>query len=239
MKKAVIALMLAALLLAVGLQAYIGLQPTPPPAIQVPLTEIIPNDIPGWRVTDMPMAASAEMQNRVEGTLQYDDAMFRLYERQGIQVGVYIAYWHAGKVSISKAGTHTPDTCWVVNGWEREARESGVCKQIADTDLKPGEWGIFSKDGVPQYVIFWHLVGGVPYGYEQYGWDRNVFDKVKRHLLFLRDAREFGLNQRREQFFIRVSSNVPLDEVWEIEGFEDIMAGIANLGLIDDSQPTL
>lgn len=239
MKKVVITVMITALLAAVGLQVYISFQPTPPPSLEAPLAEVIPSTVEGWKVTDLPMAASAEMQNRVEDTLQYDDAIFRMYERQGIQIGVYVAYWQAGKVSISKAGTHTPDTCWVVNGWEQGERKSGVCMPLMDTELKPGEWGIFTKDNTPQYVLFWHLVGGTPYGYEQYGWDRNVFDKIKRHLLFLRDARIFGLNQRREQFFIRVSSNIPFNEVWEIEGFQDIMAGIAKLGLFPDNQISL
>jgi hypothetical protein len=200
----------------------------------------VPNHLAGWEVEDLPIAESPEMQNRVEDILRYDDSLFRVYRKGSTIVMVYVAYWSPGKYAYNRVVTHTPDTCWVVNGWERLDREYSVEKRIGDLQLKPLEFGIFEKDGNVQEVIFWHLVGGKPYTHEQFGWDRNVMDKIRRNMLFLKDWSAFGFDQQEEQFFIRISSNVSFEKLWDDPDFIRLLNDIEALGIAvsrDDARP--
>ena len=78
-----------------------------------------------------------------------------------------------------------------------------------------------------QNVYFWHLVGGQPFGYEQ--------KEIPNIFASLIDIKKYGLNLRQEQFFIRLSSNQKIETLAQIEGFEEIIQGLAKLNLSRDS----
>jgi hypothetical protein len=94
--------------------------------IDRPLREIVPAEVAGWRVRELDVADSEEMRSTVMRILQFDDIVFRSYEKPGALVQVYAAYWKPGSVPYGQAGVHTPDTCWVYAGWTMEQREHGV-----------------------------------------------------------------------------------------------------------------
>ena len=74
-----------------------------------------------------------------------------------------------------------------------------------------------------RHVYYWHVVGETIYTTQAVGeWDR--WDPVKS--LF-----RFGLNQQTEQFFIRVSSNRPFDQIWGDPGIQEIMGALSDLTL--------
>jgi len=208
------------------LAAAVQIAPFLYPAIitkEAALEDLISSDLPGWHMEELPLGQTEEVRNAVVGTLRFDDHLSRLYRRGNVQVGVYIAYWRPGTMPVRKVGVHTPDTCWIQNGWTCTFRESQVQKIVGNGPVKPAEYGIFEIQSVRQHVLFWHLVGDRIHTYEQQGlhsltaaWD---------------DTLQYGLNQRQEQFFIRVSSNVPMEEIWEDEGIQQLMNEIAALGL--------
>lgn len=189
------------------------------------LEELVAKHVPGWTVEDLPLGQTEEVVNAVESQLRFDDVISRIYRSGETQVGVYIAYWKPGKMPVRLVGVHTPDTCWVQNGWTCTTRRSNVEKQVRGADLKPAEYGIYEIDQHLQHVLFWHIVGSRIHTYEQMG----------MHSLTAawQDIFRYGLNQRQEQFFIRVSSNRPFEEFWHDEGFRQIMSDIADLGLIE------
>ncbi|MGK0464605.1 MAG: hypothetical protein ACJAT5_001023, partial [Lentimonas sp.] len=45
------------------------------------------------------------------------------------------------------------------------------------------------------------------------------------------DVKHHGLNLRKEQFFIRLSSNKTIDQLKQIAGFPEILDSLAELGL--------
>lgn len=188
-----------------------------------PLEELISEQIPGWTAEEIPLGQTEEVRNAVLGTLRFDDHLSRLYRRGYSQVGVYIAYWKPGTMPVRKVGVHTPDTCWVQNGWTCSARESYVQKTVAHRQMKPAEYGVFDLDASRQYVLFWHLVGDRVHTYDQQG--------MHSLTAAFQDTVQYGLNQRQEQFFIRVSSNRPFEEIWDDPGFQQLMNEIAELGL--------
>ena len=224
MKKIILLLGFAILLTALGLRAYFAFVPPPETTLHEALAEIMPSEIPGWKIKDMDMAESPESSVRISNFLKFDDAIFRLFEKGDIFVGLYIAYWSPGKTSYRWAGTHTPDTCWVQSGWTRTDREYSIPFKHDEVAFEPAEFGIYEKNGRAQNVYFWHLVGGRAFSFKQQG-GHNIFGA-------LLDIKHHGLDLRQEQFFIRLSSNKSLEELNKIPGFGTILDGLSAIGLV-------
>lgn len=206
-----------------GLKLFFVFSPAPPISLNESISDIIPKEINGWSYTDYDLATSEESNDRIAAFLNFDDSLYRVYTKGNVRVGVYIAYWTPGKVSYRWAGAHTPDTCWVVNGWTRLDRKYSIPFQVNEIKLKNAEFGIYEKDRTVEKVYFWHLVGGEPFGYAQ--------KEIPNIFGALIDIQKYGLNLRQEQFFIRLSSNENLDSLKRIEGFDEIIKGLSQLPL--------
>lgn len=211
------------LVTAVALQLYAASRPSlslPAPI----LTTDIPAALPGWSAQDLPLAETEETRHAVVKTLQFDQFVSRIYRRGPAIVTIYAAYWGPNKVPPRAIGVHTPDTCWIQNGWSRLDRAHAVPLTTAQgTAFKPAEYGVYTFGDARQHVYFWHLVGGMPYSYDQEG----------LHSLTapLQDLLAFGVNQRREQLFVRLASNVPFDQIWRDPGFTALLVSLGRLGV--------
>lgn len=214
---------MGALLAIVALQLTLALLFEEKQTKKHPLNELIPKQIPGWQSREIPIAQTEELRERVITFLNFDDYISRSYTRGNDHINIYIAYWLPGKTTPRLVGAHTPDTCWIQNGWTRSSREHDVERKLYDIPLKPLEYGTYEKEGDSENVIFWHIVGGKVYTYNQ----SNLHDIYA----VFKDIKTFGLRQKREQFFIRISSNLPLDKLWADPGFQDLLQSIAALGL--------
>ena len=223
MKKLLFIFAAAALLGGLSLRVYFALVPPPEPTLDDLLSNIVPEELSGWKIIDQDMAESPESSERISDFLNFDDALFRIFKKGDAFVGLYIAYWLPGKASYRWAGAHTPDTCWVQNGWTRLDRKYCIPFQNEEPPFQPAEFGIYEKDGSTQNVYFWHLVGGEAFGYEQEG-GHNIFAA-------LLDIKKHGLNLRDEQFFIRLSSNKKIEELKKIGGFNQILDSLNEIGL--------
>ncbi|MBC8009323.1 MAG: exosortase-associated EpsI family protein [Burkholderiales bacterium] len=206
----------ALLLTAVGLVVY-GSTQIPAPRFTGQLSELLPPAPAGWTKKEKPIADSPEMQEAVGEILNFDDGVFVDYtSTAGERLSVYIAYWTPGKMSHRLVAVHTPDVCWVGGGWkktESSRLESFTLPQVSSASspqvspspflqIPPGEDRVFTAQGTPEYVWFWHIVGNESKSYGTGGappWYSALTD------LFAK-----GVNQREEQFFIRVSSNTAL-----------------------------
>jgi hypothetical protein len=199
--------------------------------LQQRLAQVVPQALPGWAVKELPIADSPEMLKRVESILEYDDAIFRTYQKEALEVQVYVAYWRPGSVPYGQAGAHTPDTCWIYNGWTCSNRLRAQARILGPSELVPYEFGVFSKTGQTLEVIFWHLVGGKPYGYIQEGWRSGVKGYMERLPRLLDDVRAHGLNLAQEQIVIRISTNGKLEQLWADSDFIALMGQLRPLGI--------
>jgi hypothetical protein len=166
-----------------------------------------------------------------QGILNFSQAKQVLYVRGGTQILVYVAYWEPGKVSVVDAGSHNPDSCWVNNGCVRTERVYSVPGKIGERELLPYESGQYIvPNGGKQNVAFWHLVNGEPNRYEEQeaGWRNGLLGRLERLPLVWKDIRTYGLNQKNEQMFVRISSGSRI---------EDLMADTANGGLFTALAP--
>ena len=227
MKRIVLIAVAVCLMLVLGLRLYFTFVPPPEPSLTEPLADILPETLTGWQIVDHDMAKSPEASTRISEFLNFDDAIFRTYHRGDTVVGVYIAYWKPGKASYRWAGSHTPDTCWVINGWTRSDRQYSIPFEQLGRKFEPAEFGIYEKNGLAQNVYFWHLIGGKSNSYKQkgHGYYFNA----------LRDIQRYGLNQRKEQFFIRLSTNKDLEALEEQPEFEKLMEALLPLAIQKES----
>lgn len=187
------------------------------------LDEILLSELPGWTVENLDLADSEEMQERVAQILNYTQAIFRSYRRGDTQVGVYVGYWAPKTMPVRQVQAHTPDICWVRNGWGVGDSQFAVTFQAQGDPLRPAEVRQMQKQGHTMYVAYWHIIGERTYVNRVVGtWDR--FDPIKS--LF-----RFGLHQQEEQFFIRISSNRPLEQIWNDPDFQQIVEPLKEMAL--------
>lgn len=159
----------------------------------------------GWKAIARPIAETPEMQQAVGEILNYDDACFVDYiSPSGERLSLYIAYWKAGKMPSRAIAGHTPDVCWVSNGWEIVEATQIDRWGVPPAEIPLAESRVFKTNNATENVLFWHLVGGEVVSY---GAGRGV----PWHAVFS-DAWQHGLNQRKEQFFVRLSSDQDLSK---------------------------
>lgn len=216
------------LLVAVVLQVVAGLKPVPEGSLDAPLEEKIPASLSGWAVRDLDLGPTESVTERSFQLLNLDDFVHREYRRGDRVFTVYVAYWKPGKMPVRLVNQHTPDRCWTEAGWVCTDREWNVERVAGTTALQPGQWGVFELGEARNFTYFWHIVGGQAhwYGGERLNTKSSLTSVVE-------DFKKFGLNVHREQFFVRITSPEPMDSLWEQEGFQTIMASLAELCLAE------
>jgi len=191
-----------------------------------PLTALIPEKTQGWVSEELPLGQTEQVRAAALNRLNFNDYFSRIYRKGTGRVTVYIAYWEPLQMPVRQVGSHTPDVCWVLNGWECEKIENDVRLPFGNTLLKSAERREFVYKGTREYVLFWHLINGKVYKAEnKIGmWDRwnMITDQIR-----------FGLNQKPEQYFVRISSNQPLQRVWDDPGFQELLRAIAEAVNLD------
>lgn len=206
--------------------------PSVPPTVDGKLEELIPAQIPGWKSAKVPLSSTPEGVERVLNVLDLDDVFSREYSKGTTRVMIYAAYWYPGSEPYSSVAIHNPDSCWVIAGWQVEERESNRRVKLAGRELKEHEWGIYSKDGLDQHVIFWHLLGGEPNKHIKHMlWTSSGLDSIKRQFYFIYNIAQMGLDLGQDQLFVRISSNKPFDELEKTGELAEIFQQIEGLGL--------
>lgn len=171
------------------------------------LENYIRNEVPGWEVRDLPVGETEFMVNTVERILRFDDVLYRSFERNGVNFSIFITYWGEGKNPVREVAKHTPDRCWTTSGWRVVDIYNRFPMEFTDFSLLPTEKRMFTFHGRPMHVKFWHLVGGQPYD------SGTGFNMIPNPVRFIQDFFEEILIGRQEQYFIRITSSVPFEEI--------------------------
>jgi len=201
------------------------------------LNQALP-EVAGWVRRDIPIAGSSAAMASAQGILNYSQAKQILYTKGGTQILVYVAYWEPGKVSVVDAGSHNPDSCWVNNGCVRTERVYSVPGRVGERELLPYESGQYIvPNGGKQNVAFWHLVNGEPNRYEEQeaGWRNGLLGRLERLPLVWKDIRTYGLNQKNEQMFVRISSNARIEDLFADPANGGLFEALTRLGIFKDS----
>jgi len=217
----VLATLLSLLVIAVVLQAI----PHPTATViarDVSLHAYFPGDMSGWHGEDRPLAETEATKGAVEKILRYDEAFLRRYRKAGQEFSVYVAFWKAGKMSSREIAAHTPDVCWPANGWQRTASDTHFQRKLFGATLAEAQYREFDLSGHREHLVYWHIVNGYSVTYNA--------DGLPGPFSMLADLKKYGLHQKGEQYFIRISSPTDLDTLWHDDGFQEILELIAPLG---------
>lgn len=211
------------LLLAAGVMVffYVNGRPSPPDERPVPdLLAILPASSPGWqtRTTDNLYQFANQLQTK--------HLAERIYVKgvgdRPVEISVYLAYWRSGQASVSQVASHTPDACWPGAGWQAipqpVQREAPV---VAGRQLATAEARFFRAGNFPQHVWFWHLFDGRPIAYESPYSPKALLEIAWR----------YGFRHEGDQLFVRVSSNVPWNEIADEPLLAEIFQRLQPLGL--------
>ena len=189
---------------------------------QLPLADYFPRNAAGWHGEDQPLGATEAELGAVHKILNFDEAVFRTYRRDDRSFSLYVAYWRPGKMPAREVDFHVPDVCWVMVGWKKHAADYHFERQFEGRWLAPAQYREFDDSNGRQYVIFWHILDGRAISYSA--------DDAHNQMNTLGAVFRMGLDQRGEQYFIRLSSGRPFEEVWNDEGFQEILELTAALG---------
>jgi hypothetical protein len=180
-----------------------------------------------WKLQFLPMGDTEWLEKETQRVLSYDEAIYAVYSDGTNHVAVYCAYWSPGKVSHRVVANHTPDVCWVGGGWEVKERSTrNLNSPQGPGRLLPVQSRVFDRNGRVEHVAYWHIVGKEAL---DYGTGREP-----PWYAFFIDLMERPTRQSEEQYFLRISSNMPLDEFIHLPHVEKILV---RFPLVDDSSP--
>lgn len=194
------------------------------------LAQALPAALRDWESKEVPLGETEAVQGAVEKTLKFDDSFFREYRSVRGVFSVYVAYWGPGKMPTQLVASHTPDRCWSENGWSCEEMRHNA--QLSP-NLPVGEWRLFNApSGQRTYVYYWHLVGDEIYDYGE------RLNRVPSIWKWWRDAATQVFRAPKEQYFVRLSADRPFEQLAGDDGWNEVLAALAELGLRDAQRNT-
>jgi hypothetical protein len=191
------------------------------------LVKRLPSSAGAWVSRVEPLGPSEFVAEAAERILNFDDYAYLTYRNGPRSLGVYVAYWRAGRMPTHKVASHTPDRCWTENGWKCEEMKFGVPATYGKVALKPAQWRRFTPPGGAgtQYVLFWHLVGDELYDYG----DR--FNSTPHPLKWWRDSMAYAMKGSQPQYFIRLTADRPVEEIISDPDLAPVLEALAGMGL--------
>ena len=239
MKKFIIISGLVLFISLVGLVIAVECFSSTPRRFTSKLADALPGNVAGWERSEIPLTKSSVEFANVRGILNFSQAIQVLYTKGNQQILVFVAYWEPGQVSVADAGTHNPDSCWVNAGCTRLERFYGAESMVGGRALKPYEYGQYlMPHGGRQNVIFWHLVNSEPNRYQdqKLGWRDGLMGRIERMPLVIKDFQKYGLNQKNEQMFIRVSAFYPIQQLLADPANEPLFSAFEKLGIFQGTE---
>lgn len=211
-----------ALVLVLGTAA--GLLHPAAAARTVDLAQALPVALPGWTVRELPLGETETVVEAVRGILNFDSYVHREYRQGGRVFTLYGAFWSAGSMPAQSVASHSPDHCWVLAGWKCLDWRSRAVPPAAAAGLGPVESRRFrAPDGETVHVWYWHLQNGRP---ADYGFRGELLHYASR---WLRDGIRQMFTGSPEQFFLRISSPQPLDELVADPGLMQLLGALSDL----------
>ena len=197
------------------------------PIAGIKLKERLPLNLDAWSGRDEPLGPNEVTRTAVERTLNYDDFVFRIFKRGDREIGVYLAYWSAGRMPLQKVASHTPDRCWTENGWKCDEMRFAEALGADGIHLLPAQWRRFTPPGggTQQYVVYWHLVGDRLYDYGA------RFNARPDLIKWWRDTLSYAFSGSDAQYFIRVTSNAPFEQLQNEPAWKELLTVLGELGL--------
>ncbi len=132
-----------------------------------------PVQVAGWSGRDLP--GMSEREKRVLGA---DDYLYRVYERGGIQLELFIAYYRSQE---SGDTLHSPKNCLPGAGWEPVAAEVVSIPRSSSHDSFEVNHYLIRKENLEQDVLYWYQASGRVFASEYWGKLCLVWDAITKN----------------------------------------------------------
>lgn len=203
------------------------------------MEKIIPPSPAGWTSKELPLGPTEEVVRSVEKNLDTSDYYNREFTSPdgSMSFVVYISYWGAGKADTKQASAHTPDRCWVLNGWKSDenAMRSDLVFDYDGVRLIPAYYRemTFQSDvgRASRNVAFWHVYDGRRF---DYGSSNTIYGTVS--LSYIKYAFEAAFAGAPEQYFIRIDSACKFEDLARQKGFREVVKSLGKLVLEEKSE---
>jgi hypothetical protein len=195
------------------------------------LRTVLPSQLPGWRVSDEMLGQNEGVSASVRRVLNFDDYVYRRFERAGTQFTIYVAHWTSGRMPTRLIAEHTPDRCWIENGWKCILKKVLRDFKAGDLTFKPAQWRMFAQpqSETPYYVMFWLIVGQTAYDFDAH---QNMLTHVWR---WWEGVLQEAQGNRKDHIFVRIVSQQPLETLAPDPSFQSAVRGLATLGLAEQA----
>lgn len=188
---------------------------------------------------DRPLGDTEEVDRASEKILMVTEFLHREYTLgNGTKFTLYISYWEPGREDVYKASTHTPDRCWVKNGWKNleEKKRSDYVVTVDGKSLMPAYYREYSIDaGFDSYrrnVLFWFVVDGARYDYKSSdNYNPNI-------AVYLKNLISSVTAKSPEMFFIRIDSADPIEALERDPDFRKLLLELGELALFGNGGKT-
>lgn len=179
----------------------------------------------GWKVEDLPLGDTESLNTTALKMLRMDGFIQRRYTRGADELTLYVAYWKPGTMDTRLVASHTPDRCWVENGWSCPLLRNAQTLEMPEMEVQPAQYRVFRMNGRDVTVYYWLMVNGERY---EFG------DRMNRYpnpLMFIRDFIREMARGRPEHYFVRISSNMDAERLRRLPLFIETMKGLEKTGI--------
>lgn len=172
----------------------------------------------GWITRIEPIADTPEMRSRMQVVLNFDEALCASYVQANRRISVYLAYWKPDHMAYDGVVGHTPDVCWVANGWRMDAHFVNAGLRLANGEaVLPARQFKMSYQGRSEEVLYWHLTSSAA--------------RIARNESppwYAKFAAESWLKHRgqEEQLVVRLSASGPVEDWWQSEPIQELVRNL-------------
>ena len=193
----------------------------------IQLAKRLPSSLAGWRMSELPLGPNEFLERRSAEVLRCDEFVFREFSRGETKFAVFSSYWGQGKMPTRLVSMHTPDRCWIENGWTCPKQVYGANVESASQRLVAAQWRLFnppqSREDV--FVLFWLMIDGKPYDFGR------RLNRIPNPIRWWADVVDEAKSGSKEHLFFRLTSNRPFEELRGDPGWEELLGALAKLGL--------
>ncbi len=205
------------------------------------LKQTIPISPAGWTSVELELGPTEEAKRSAEKILGANEYLNREYRSPDGRISfvAYSAYWEKGTANGRVVVDHTPDKCWVLNGWKNDKSKarSDLVFEFDGIKLIPAFYRRMTFDNlsgtVVRYVCFWHIMDGKRY---DYGDSATFYNSFTFEYLYASMVSTF--KGAPEQYFIRLDSAVDFSVLKNERAFQEVVKAFAKIALEQKDKET-
>ena len=199
------------------------------------LEKTIPIKIGKMQGKELPLGNTEEVIRASEKILFVSDFLNREYTTaDNKKFTLYISYWVKNKMRITDSATHTPDRCWVKNGWTNHSEHAKIDTSLSvnGKKLKPAYSRVFSIKAQThtekRNVLYWFIADK-----KHYNFGKEKSSHIPNPFVWLKGALFVG---SPEMYFVRIDSTHNIKELFKDKDFQKLLNYVGEIAIYEQLQ---